>query len=286
MTFEQDLFAQMMLLDDEPAPWKPAPQPDSSRPRKIGKYEQIMIEVWREQWGPNPGRNRYDFEKADIDRVITRLYPEDQRGIRNAADIKYSFDARKHPPEEMARTGHWAWIGRGKGRYTFVRLQQPNLIMLPELLPKFVPDATPERIREVLGEDEQSSVSRINHSNLIAVALGLEAVVVAKQHDKTSLEALGQFEIDALYVTTSGPRIAIPVSMKGNGDFLSYSQAYNLSRYGAENEVFRRLGHQIRPLGISKNEKTGDIYILEFSTAVDVEDIKILRMEAYRFTTC
>lgn len=250
-------------------------------------YDLVISEVFRRLFPRGPRATRADFDKALIEEVIADLVAEGKiPGIRNVPDIKYTYDARREMPENVAKTGHWAIVGRGKAKYSFVKVPKPNLIRIPEDMPgrasvASVPDETPSLVACVLGDDEQATMARVHYSGLITRATGLEVWKV-QGHERTTVSA-GQIEVDEVYVgSKGGKRYVLPISAKGGArDSLSYCQALNLNLYGTEKTRYQ--GFSVRALGISRRP-SGEIVVVEFSPETDVVRIGIRGWWQFRLT--
>ncbi|MDA8094821.1 MAG: hypothetical protein M0T84_13150 [Betaproteobacteria bacterium] len=125
----------------------------------VADYDKIIAEAFRRLRTKYGKGDQYPFEKQLLEDVARDLL--DKRviePIRNIPDIKYTYDARKPFPREIAATGFWAITGRGKGKYTFERIEQDNLIRIPDDLKlKYslttLKDITPPAVAAVLGDD-------------------------------------------------------------------------------------------------------------------------------------
>jgi hypothetical protein len=256
--------------------------------KKSADYDQVIAEVFsrvcvRER--PPP----YEFDKSLVELVVDDLVRKKKIDrIKNIPDIKYTYDARRGFPPEISRRGEFAIVGKGKSKYEFVKLARPNLIRLPEDLPctvstTIVVDDTPELVRNVLGEDEQATMTRVHSNNLIGRVTGFRVYRV-QGHERTTVHSLGQIEVDEVYVGTNGThRYVLPISAKGGEkDCLSYTQALNLNMYG--HTKTRYSGHIVMSLGVAK-KLNGDIYIVGFSSERAVELITISRAERFRLET-
>jgi len=232
---------------------------------KIVACDTIISRAFREAnidlWGDR------HFKKSDLEKIVK----EGNYALKNIADIKYLYDARRHLPPEITKLGNFVIIGQRKGCYLFTDINHQNLIEpLPTKKTTFV-DQTPELVAEVLGEDEQSTFSIVHYNNIISKFLGFE-VLLAQNHKRTTVSC-GQVEIDAVYVgKKEGVKHIIPISGKGEDDYLSYTQAYSLNLYGKEKFPL----HKCIPLGIKAEGSS--IICVEFSPDTEVDKIVIKDM--------
>jgi hypothetical protein len=243
-------------------------------------YDQIITELFTRLW-ESDSDNKLDFDRDDIERVIRDLGFR----IRNIPDIKYTYDSRRPFPQEIQNTGYWAITGRGKSQYSFVKIDQPNLICLPgdeylmDIKIKSLRDKTPPLVQSVLGDDEQATMTKLHYSKVVADFLGMKNVWKVQGHERTTVST-GQIEIDEVYVAQhKDEKFVIPISAKGKLDYLSYTQALNLNLYAKEKEKYKNLVPI--PLGICKfNDES--IYIVEFSKDDDIQSISIVAEAYYR----
>jgi len=251
---------------------------------KFADYDIVISEAFLRLTLMQGVNKSYEFEKKLLEDVIKDLVSKRKirkSGIKNIADIKYTYDARKDFPSAISSKGHWAITGRGKGKYTFQKIEHNNLIRITggfggiEIQDYSFKDRTPTPVSEVLGSDEQATMTRLMYNDLLSPLLGMRTYRV-QGHERTFLSC-GQIEVDEVYVGDDGERkYIIPISGKGGDkDFLSYTQALNLSLYGKEKEAYK--GYEILPLGVTR-QTTGEIYVIEFTCSSDIHGIKIKKV--------
>lgn len=249
-------------------------------------YDLVITEVFKRLRKSSARATQLDFNKTLVEDVIKDLESKKVLPslIKNIPDIKYTYDARKDFPKSISTNGHWAIIGRGKSLYSFVRISHNNLIRIPNDLPynpapTNLKDNTPISVSKVIGNDEQAMLRRIFYNNIIGQCCQL-TVYLVQSHERTTVSS-GQIEVDEVYVGEDSDKtnFVIPISAKGGGkDCLSYTQVLNLNLYCSEKEKYRTF--KSRPFGISRGPD-GSIYLLEFSTNLDVQSIKIVRVARY-----
>jgi hypothetical protein len=251
-------------------------------------YDKVIVEAFERLRKKFGDVDAMPFEKVLLETVTRELSETgDIRPIRNIPDIKYTYDARRDFPAEIAKFGHWAITGRGKGKYTFERISRNNLIRIPGDLEAFQvkrevrKDQTPSAVAQVLGDDEQATMTRLRYNDLLSAFFGFSTHQV-QGHERTNLSC-GQIEVDEVYVGIDGSKkYIIPISGKGGDkDCLSYTQALNLSIYAQEKSRYR--GYFGRPLGVAK-QSHGEIFVVEFNCVSRIHDLKIERVGAYRLT--
>lgn len=255
---------------------------------RVTDYDAIITQVFRQLRRGHPKSDVIDFEKSLIEDTIRDLYAREviSRNIRNVPDIKYTYDARRDFPDAISQHGHWSIIGRGKSRYSFVRIPHNNLIRVPQDLPKTpnsarLRDQTPASVLKVVGTDEQATLAQVRYNDVIGNLTGLSAHHV-QSHERTTVSA-GQIEVDDVYVAEDAKEsgYVIPISAKGGNDCLSYTQALNVNLYGAEKDRFS--GMQRIPLGIVRAADKS-IYVIQFSTDLDIRKIRIVKAVRYAFS--
>jgi hypothetical protein len=240
-----------------------------------------------------------DYSGKELRDLIAELLKSKQldADVGNVPDIKYTFDARRDFPAAIAGDGYWAIVGRGKGKYRFVRMPHRNLISLATDLPVAIEenrkktDETPRIVRMVLGNDEQATMARVRWNHLVRDFTGLQTVYQLQGHERTTVSA-GQIEIDEAYIgeDASGNTYLMPLSAKGGNDMLSYTQALNLNLYVSDNsnqhhrEWRRRRYHGLlwRALG-AVAEGPRSVVLIEFSNETDVRKIQVLKARRYTF---
>jgi len=234
--------------------------------QELTAYDEIIIETFKlvEHYPLLFGGDLF-FTKLHIEDIVR----ESRHQIRNIPDIKYTYDARRAFPPYIRDKGHYAILGMGKGKYCFIRLNQPNLIPIePDRSIPFE-DEAPLLVKEVLGNDEQATFSIINYNDLLTKFLGFKVYQV-QNHERTTL-SIGQVEIDSIYVgKKDDTKVIVPISGKGGNDFLSYTQAAVLNIFAKE----KYPNYQCISLGV-KAEKDS-INIIQFSDQINIAEIKIV----------
>ncbi len=88
-----------------------------------------------------------------------------------------------------------------------------------------VPDATPEIVSSYALSDEQALLAKVRYNRLLDVFLG-QATYSLQNHLRTTVQDLGQVEIDEIYVGIDkrGAQFVLPVQAKGGADHLSVVQ--------------------------------------------------------------
>lgn len=129
----------------------------------------------------------------------------------------------------------WIIEGAGKGRYRFRLVRQTHIKPNTDLAVINIPDATPEVIRAYALDDEQALLAIVRYNRLIDIFLGLTTYSL-QNHLRTTVDGLGQIEIDELYVgiDKNGEHFVIPVQAKGGKDHISVVQATQDIRFSKQ----------------------------------------------------
>jgi hypothetical protein len=192
--------------------------------KPINRYSQIIERIFFDYYVD--GSEEVRFERADMVRVSQAL------GIalpKNLGDVIYSFRYRVTLPDSIrakAPAGK-AWIIRPDGRaaYRFVAVVDLPLQPQPLLAHIKIPDSTPSIVARYLLQDEQALLSKLRYNRLIDLFTGVTCYSL-QNHLRTSVEHLGQVEIDEIYVGVDrhGAQYVFPVQAKGGSDKLSIVQ--------------------------------------------------------------
>ena len=164
---------------------------------------------------------RPDLEQAAVDLDIALP--------KNLGDVVYSIRYRSPMPQSILDTQpegmEWIISGEGRALYSF-RLVPFNRIRPNEnLIAIKIPDATPEIIRTYAISDEQALLAKVRYNRLIDIFLELAAYSL-QNHLRTTVQSIGQIEIDEIYVGVDkrGRQYIVPVQAKGGNDQLSVVQ--------------------------------------------------------------
>ena len=256
---------------------------------KLPKYDRIAIYLFRylaREYSASSLPDSINFELEDVHEAMRSAVRDGiiDKEVKNVADIKYTYDARRDFPAEIEQAGSYSWLQNGKGKYIFQRTRRRNLITFPDCLDKPpllepVVDQTPSFISDLLGDDEQAVFTRVRNSGLINVVLGFQAWPIQGHHRTTV--SYGQIEIDEVQAGLDGVEgTLVPISGKGGRDKLSWSQALNLNVYGKEKAP--RPGLAVRSLGLWRDfENT--IWIVEFSSETEIDQIEIANVRRFEF---
>ncbi len=240
---------------------------------ELKEYDQVIVELFNRLH--KKGETRLSFAKKDIERVVVDLGLE----IRNIPDIAYTYrTGRSSLPAEILKHGHWAIDGAGKGKYFFVKLNRSPYFDLPEDMEKVaILDATPQVVLKYQSGDEQAMLARVRYNRLVDTFVGLTAYQL-QGHFRTTVQNLGQVEIDDLYlgVDEGGNWAALPIEGKVGSERLGVVQIRALSLFAKEQFPSLR----VRPLGI-KLLSDGTFLFVEFNDQTDFDSVAPRRYKRY-----
>jgi hypothetical protein len=255
----------------------------------LPQYDRIAIYLFRALTAGMTAEtlpNELNFNQEDV-RIAMRKAVADgliKKEVRNAPDIKYTYDARRELPPEIEQCGPVTWLQRGKGKYKLRRTRRKNIIDFPGVLAnepvlEVELDQTPPFISGLLGNDEQAVFTRVRNVGLLSKVLGFMAWPIQGHHRTTV--SYGQIEVDEVQAgLDKGQGTLVPISGKGGQDKLSWSQALNLNTYAAEKAPIP--GLKVRSIGLWRDE-TNTIWIVEFSPHLDIDEIEIVSVRRFRF---
>jgi len=239
----------------------------------------VMIHLFRRLVGEyGADADRLPFSKDDIVESISALDLE----IKNVPDVTYTYRVgRSDLPDEILVHGNWAIEGAGKGRYTFVKLRRSPYVAVPtdfEVTP--ILDATPLIVLHYQKSDEQALLAQLRYNRLVDIFTGLTAYHL-QGHYRTTVEELGQVEIDDLYigVDTDGKGFVLPIEAKSESprDRLGVIQITQMVKFSRQN--FEDL--PIRPIGV-KVLPDGSFMFFEFTVEEDPELVETRRIKRYK----
>lgn len=260
--------------------------------RKLTKYDRVVIALFRnltDKLSKESLPKEIYFDQDDVRAAAQTAIGLGwiKTGVKNIADVKYTYDARRNLPDECEQCGHLTWLQVSKGKYKFVRTARRNIIVLPDDVPFEISpvepefDQTPPFVASLLGNDEQAVFTRIRNSGLIQKFLGFNSWPIQGHHRTTV--SYGQIEVDEVQAGLDGPqRVIVPISGKGGQDKLSWSQALNLNTYGAEKPLVK--GLETKSIGLWR-DKEETIWMVEFTPETDIELIQFSKVRRFKLVT-
>lgn len=192
---------------------------------KLNRYQAIIERVFFRYY--KSGATEVVFERDELVAVARELKIELPK---NLGDVVYSVRYRTPMPATVAKTqtpGHeWIIDGVGRAQYAFRLARISRVEPNTDLVTIKIPDATPEIIAAYALSDEQALLAKVRYNRLIDIFHGVTAYSL-QSHLRTTVEAIGQIEIDEVYVGVdrTGRQFVIPVQAKGGSDRLSAVQA-------------------------------------------------------------
>lgn len=216
-----------------------------------------------------------------------------RKKIKNMADIKYAYDARRDFPPELMQPYPRTWLSVSKGKYILRRTKRKNIIDLQSLkVPpppiEFVIDQAPSFTSSLMGTDEQAVLARVRYAGLLNQILGFQATTV-QGHHRTSV-AYGQVEVDEVLAGLHGTTgIIVPISGKGGQDKISWSQSLNLNTYGSSCLArYGTLKHpmtgvDVRSLCLWLDKTTNEVWVVEFTNDLEIDHIDVVDVRRYKF---
>lgn len=189
-----------------------------------GNYRQIIGHIFSNNY--RPGKNGFFFDREEIGQAATALGLDQPK---NLGDVIYTYRFRRNLPKEITDTEpeELSWIIRlaGIGRYRFQLVSLAHITPTRGLATTKIPDATPEIVSKYALGDEQALLAKLRYNRLIDIFLGM-ATYSLQNHLRTTVEEVGQIEIDEVYVGVDeqGRHFIIPVQAKGGRDKLHVVQ--------------------------------------------------------------
>ena len=191
---------------------------------ETNRYKVLIERIFFDHW--KKGATEFEFVRDEIKRKADQLkivLPD------NVGDIPYSFRYRTSLPQSIIKTQssglEWIIEGAGRSQYRFKLVPAPRIKPREDLVRIAIPDATPEVIRAYALDDEQALLAIVRYNRLIDTFLGLTTYSL-QNHLRTTVKAIGQIEIDELYIglDKQGCHYVIPVQAKGGKDQIGVVQ--------------------------------------------------------------
>lgn len=192
--------------------------------KKQNRYKAIVEKIFFDSY--KRGITKIEFDRDDLPRAAKAL------GIElpdNLGDVIYSLRYRTPMPEKVLATQpkgmEWVIEGIGRSRYAFKLVKINRIVPNTKLVVIKVPDATPEIISAYALSDEQALLAKVRYNRLVDIFLGIASYSL-QNHLRTTVEGIGQIEIDEIYVGVDrhGRQYILPVQAKGGSDQLSVVQ--------------------------------------------------------------
>jgi hypothetical protein len=214
---------------------------------KKNRYTQILEEIFFAHY--EKGMKAFSFERTEIEETAVRLaipLP------KNMGDLIYAFRFRSELPDAIKATAPsgQAWVIKlaGRASYRFVLDRQWVIAPNTALVQVKVPDSTPGIIARYALDDEQALLALVRYNRLVDIFTGIASYSL-QNHLRTTVEGVGQVEVDELYVGIDrrGAHYVFPLQAKGGNDKLGQVQIEQDVALCAEkfpNLICRPLGAQ------------------------------------------
>ena len=195
------------------------------KPKQLNRYQALIADIFSRFH--KKGLTVIPFTRDELIATAAKL---EIALPKNLGDVLYSFRYRNPLPETILQTQpngmEWVIEGAGRALYEFRLVPINRISPNPNLVTIKIPDATPEIISANALSDEQALLARVRYNRLIDIFLGITAYSL-QNHLRTTVQGLGQIEIDEVYVGVDrfGCQYIVPVQAKGGGDQLSTVQA-------------------------------------------------------------
>lgn len=248
------------------------------RLQKLTDYASVFGRVFSQHKPPGEP-TEFPFSRAALEKAATDL------GVKlpkNLGDVIYSFRYRAEAPQEIRQHEppgkEWVVFGAGKGKYRFVLVRRVRVAPREGQRPIKILDSTPEIIRRYALKDEQALLAKIRYNRLVDLFLGIVAYPL-QSHLRTTVDDVGQIEIDELYVGVDkqGAHFVVPVQAKGAKDRLAIVQAWQDMKFCESDAVFQKL--IARPIGA---QLVDDDTVAMFRLHVEGYDLEVVDEKHYR----
>jgi hypothetical protein len=252
-----------------------AKTPAVKPPKGENRYRQLIERIFFDHWAE--GEVEFVFEREALKRTADAL------GLKlpdNLGDVIYSFRFRNPLPDAIIATQppgrEWVIEGAGRSKYRFKLFRETRIVPDPRLATICLPDATPEVIRAHALDDEQALLAIVRYNRLVDTFMGLTTYSL-QNHLRTTVEGIGQIEIDELYIGLDrmGCHTVIPMQAKGGKDQIGIVQITQDIKFAAQ----KFPGLRCRPLAAQFMDG-GVVALLEL--ALDGDEVRVVEECHYR----
>lgn len=186
---------------------------------KSGLYAALIESIFANHY--QRGAQEFEFNRTELEEKGKDLGFDGD--AKNLGDVIYTYRYRRELPRSITKTAppgrEWIIEGAGRSKYRFRLATRNRIVANPNLITIKIPDATPEIIIAYAQSDEQALLAKVRYNRLIDIFLGISSYSL-QNHLRTTLKAIGQLEIDEIYVGIDkhGSHYVIPVQAKGGND--------------------------------------------------------------------
>jgi hypothetical protein len=243
-------------------------------PKKPLLYNPLMVRLFNNHY--ERGKDAFDFDRTEIETVAGELK---LRLPKNFGDVIYSYRYRKAFPQEILETEtqgrQWIILPAGRAKYRFKLAKVTQIVPRDNLIATKIPDATPQIIAVYAKTDEQALLARVRYNRLIDIFLGLTTYSL-QNHLRTTVENIGQIEIDEIYVgvNRSGQQFIVPVQAKSGKDKLAVVQTSQDLNYCSEKYP------SLTPRAISAQFMQNKVIAL-FELTLENDEVKVVDERHY-----
>ncbi len=230
----------------------------------------MAVEIFNSKY--RHGDQEVRFTRAELLTVASRIGVQ----IKNPGDFPYYYSKRHILPEQLRQAGFINVEIVGHSLYAFTK--SSDAIEVPAGLPEVEMALTlPSRVRRYITDDEQGMLVKVRESDILSDFLG-EKTFHLQSHLRTESKALGQVEIDDVYVTEETGKICTVEAAEPNERMVRSQVRRQLA--GAETRFGVSSSHVvpvvIRILGPDK------LVALRLGPALEVEAGKVYRFREPR----
>lgn len=243
--------------------------------RSKNRYHQLVEKIFFDKYVD--GDLEVLFERLEINSAAKDL------GIElpsNVGDVIYSIRFRTPMPESILLTQpegkEWIIELAGRSKYRFRLVTISRILPNPNMVAIKIPDNTPEIITGYSLDDEQALLAKVRYNRLIDIFLGITTYSL-QNHLRTTVKAIGQIEIDELYVGIDkyGCHYIIPVQAKGGTDQISMVQTSQDTAWCEQKYP------NVRCRAISAQFVSSDLIAL-FELKIDEGQVKLIEERHYK----
>jgi DNA (cytosine-5)-methyltransferase 1 len=198
---------------------------DGPRRKESPAYEPIIIHIFNAHF--KSSLQEFEFERKEIETAAVEL---NIQLPANKGDVVYTFRYRKPLPEQIAEKAppgqEWIIEGAGRSRYRFRLTKITRIAPSSNISPIKIKNETPELILSNFLSEEQALLANIRFNRIVDKFLEIKAYSL-HSHLRTTVEKLGQIELDELYVgsNSKGHKYIVPVQAKGVSERISVVRA-------------------------------------------------------------
>ena len=252
------------------------------------RYEEALLAVWRKKKLSIKSFEEINFTKEELVKEIKLLqkgYQKNDPVVKNVPDIIYTYRARSELPREILKNGNYAIIGKGKGRYSFIKISQQNRIKIPKKIKETkLTQVIPKWILKYMSDDEQGMLTNLNQNEIIKKYLNLQTAFRLQSHLRMGVPNYGQVEIDELYFCedTNGKHLICAIEAKDKSDH----DLFNISQlFGVSKALISKYPDVCKKILCAKPLKKNKLVICEIAVSDKIKDVRMINeWKAYQIS--